>query len=117
MTLEDISIVRGDTDTVVVAFKDSCTGTAKDITGWTVWLTVRESVPDTSVTDDAGALISKSFTTGGTSGLATFSFSETDTNIDVNSHLYDIQYKDESNRVKTLGVAGFKITGDITRSA
>ena len=116
MALDDISIVRGDTDTVTVTFTDDCTGDAIDITGYTVWLTVRESIPATTVEDDTDALISKEYTSGGVSGIATFNFSSTDTNIDVGTYFYDIQYKDADDNVETLGVSNFKITGDITRS-
>ncbi len=116
MALKDISIVRSDTDTVSVTFKDKCSGDVLDITGWTIWFTVRDEVPAKTVTDDTGALISKVFTTGGSSGVATFEFTSTDTNQDIGSYLYDIQFKDADGNIDTLGVANFKITGDITRS-
>ena len=114
--MDDINIIRGDTETITVTFTDS-DSVAIDITGYSVWFTVRRSVPATSLTDDTDALISKEFTTGGATGIATFAFSETDTTQDIDKYYYDVQYKDGSNNIVTVGVGYFNITSDITRSS
>jgi len=114
--MDDINIIRGDTDTITVTFIDDA-GDAIDLTGATVWLTVRRSVPATTIVDDTDALISKVFTTGDITGIATFDITKTDTTYDIAKYYYDVQYKDTSDKIITVGVANWNITYDVTRSS
>ena len=115
MVLQKIEIIRGDTDSIAVLFTEHESGDPMDITGWEIRFTVREQVPETSVTDDTTAIIAKSVT-GDNTGKVLFELSSDDTDIDIKYYLYDIQYKKPDGTVKTLGVSDFVIKEDITRS-
>lgn len=79
---------------------------AVDLTGWTVYFTLKLKMEDT----DANAKIKKDITThaNGTKGKALIELTATDTDLPTKSYYYDIKYKD------TAGNAGILIRGRIT---
>jgi len=86
-----------------------------DATGWTIFFTVRLTVPDTSVTDDTGATIAKQIA-GEASGIHVLNLTESDTDIDPATYLYDFQTKNAAGKIESTIRADFIIAGDITRS-
>ena len=116
MALTSITLVRSDTYDFNIKFQDS-DGAAIDITGYEVWFTVRTGLPKTSVTDDTDAVISKSYTNGGVTGIIPVSLSSEDTNINVKTYKYDVQYKTPGGIIKSSGAIDFIVNADITRDS
>jgi len=73
---------------------------AKDITGWTIYVTVKTKMEDS----DANAVINKVITslTNPTSGKALIEFTTDDTDLDPKNYWYAIDYKDSDNNEGTL---------------
>jgi len=117
INLEPLKIRRGDSDSIVIKIINADTGLPENITGWEFRFTVREDIPATSVIDDTDAKIHKMFNSGDTSGIATIPITTTDTNIDVKTYYYDVQYKTDTGDVDTLGIGNLFITPDITRKS
>jgi len=112
----DKYVIRGDSENFTITFTDS-DGNGVDITGWTVWFTVRDSIPSTSVVDDTDAIISIKNTThtNPTGGQTLIEISDTDNDIDPKTYYYDIQYKKLDGSVKSIGHRKYIIHEDITR--
>ena len=106
-----LQVYRGDNKTYDLTFTDS-NNTAIDITGYTVFFTVKKNKTDT----DANAKISKTITshTNPTTGQTQISLTSTDTDITVRKYYYDIQIKDVSDRITTVVSDTFEIKQDIT---
>ena len=105
---------RGDSKTINMSFKDN-TGNPIDLTGATIWFTVKRNPMDL----DSNAVIQKEITshTDATNGLSTISLAPTDTNdLEIRSYNYDIQLVDSIGKVTTIIVGTFKLLLDITRS-
>jgi len=116
MTLKDREVVREDTDTFSITFATR-NGTPINITGYTIWFTVRSTIPATTITDDTDAIISKqAVLTSPALGVATVSVTSDDTNIDVGSYFYDIQYKKPDDSIYSSGAYNYIVKADITRS-
>jgi len=111
-----IKIHRGDTRNLDFNFTDS-TGAIIDITGYTVFLTVK-AVIDNDLTDNS-AIIKKTVTshTDPTNGVTVVSLTSTDTNQTPGSYLYDIQLKSPAGDISTGAEypAKFIILSDVTR--
>lgn len=106
-----LTIVRGDTKTYKLVFRNS-SGIPVDITGWTVYFTVKENL---SQTDDQ-ALISKNVTshTDPANGETSIVLSSTDTD-HVGNYIYDIQYKNTLDEIHTILEGILSFSKDITR--
>ena len=116
MTVKDISIIRGDTYSFNINFKDS-NDDPIDITGWTIYFTIRQCVAPSSTVSDADAILSKQFTNGGVPGTVTIDLTAIDTNQEPEEYKYDIQYKKPDGTIRSTGIYNFIITEDITRSS
>lgn len=115
--METITIRRGDTYSYSMTFKTSGEVPAPvDLTGFTVWFTVRKCYASTAINSDLDAVISKEFTDGDASGVIVFDLGKSDTNIPAGSYLYDIQYDDASGHRKSTNPASFIVEPDVTRS-
>jgi len=114
MALTDITVIRQDTCDFNITFQDS-SGDAIDITGYEVWFTVRTSLPKTTITDDSDAIISKSYTGGGATGIISVELDSSDTNINVKTYKYDVQYKKPDGTIKSSGAYDFIVASDVTR--
>lgn len=110
----DITLNRQDTYSRSVNIQDSA-GDYIDCTGWTIYFTVRDNTPITSVTTDTGALISKTIT-GEASGIHTLTLTSEDTDVDPSTYLYDFQIKKGDGTISSSTKASFIVKGDITRS-
>ncbi len=108
-----LSVTQGDDVTYNLNFTDA-NGAVVDITGWTIFFTVKNS-PEESA--DTNALISKTITshTSPTSGLTTIDLSSTDTNIPKDLYYFDIQVKTNTGKIYTVMKGRFEVTYDITR--
>ena len=111
----NIEVYRGDDKSISLTFTDKATGLAEDITGWTVYFTVKEAY-DNDPTDSA-ALITKDVTshTAPTSGQTAIALTDTNTNISPGSYFYDIQAKDASGNIMTVVSGIFEVLADVTR--
>ncbi len=109
-----IRIKRGDSLVESVDIMD-CEGNLIDCTGWTIYFTVRSSVPPTSDSDDNDAIISKTID-GSSTGQHTLTLTKEDTNIDPGNYLFDFQANPSANEVDSTETGVFVIQADITRS-
>ena len=82
---------RGDTLTLTLTFTDKITGDPVDITGWDVWLTLKNELSDL----DAAAAMQVTLTVpagpDAVNGIATFIATSEDTAIPVATYKYDFQ--------------------------
>jgi hypothetical protein len=86
---KDLFIQKGTTKTYEIQFQKN--GAPIDITGWTIFFTLKEKMSDT----DANAIIKKTLNTpfelpNAVEGIALITLLTTDTNIDTKSYYYDI---------------------------
>jgi len=111
MTKTPLEIIRGDTTQYTITFKDSV-GAPIDISGWTIFLTVKGSIFDS----DDKAVIKKDITiTDGSGGQAVITLLPTDTaTLPPLTYLYDIQVKTNTGEVYTVLLGDFTIIGDVT---
>lgn len=111
-------ITRGDDVSFISSFFED-DGSPKDITGWTIFFTVKTKKDYFSSTDDTNAVISKTITshTDAVGGKTAITLSNADTDVTPDQYYYDIQYLDGSGKVKTVKGAPFLFTviGDVTR--
>ncbi len=116
--MSDLAIKRGDTTAFSILFTDS-DGAAIDLTGYTVWFTVRKTKPLTSVTDDTAADIAKELTGQVTfpTGEVVVSLTASDTTIDYGKYFFDIQYKTPGGGIYSSSVGTCLVSSDITRSS
>ena len=114
--MKSITVKRNDTRDIPITFEAG----ELDITGYTIWFTVREDIPDTSTSDDTDALIAikqlPAELTDPTNGTTTITLSSSDTNIDVGKYKYDIQYETATGEIHSTDIGMFVVEGDITRS-
>ena len=106
-----IEIVRRDDVTINCTFKDAA-GAAINITGYTVYFTVKRNIKDA----DSAALISKTVTSHSspTTGQTTITLSKTNTNLDEGSYFYDFQLKDTSGNIQSTKRGTINVVQDIT---
>lgn len=109
-----LSITRGDSATYNLTFTDE-DDVAIDITGWTIFFTVKTAPDD--VAADTGALISKTVTSHTTpaSGITKIELSASDTAIALGRHYFDIQAKTDEGKIITAMKGRFEVTYDVTR--
>jgi len=103
---------RGDTVTLTLTFKDS-NGAAQDITGWTVFFTLKINKQDT----DDNAVIKKTITehTNPEGGITTITLTASETVDLLGGYFYDIQYKTDEGVIKTVLEGESKFLEDVTR--
>lgn len=113
VTHADLELVRGDDDAFEFTFSDELG--AIDITDWTVFFTVRS---DNNEEDDTNAIIKKVITehTDPEHGKTEIQITEEDSNQPIDSYYYDIQIKDDSNKIKTVVIGNIFIVQDVTKS-
>jgi len=111
--MSKIEIIRGDDVAINATFKDD-SGVAINITGYTVFFTVKDNYTST---DDTAALISKTVTshTFPLLGQTSITISNTETNLPETDYYYDFQLKDTSNKIASTQRGIFSITWDVTR--
>ncbi len=115
MPVEQVSldIKRGDSWSRQIYFQD-VNGACIDITGWTIYFTVKEKIDDA----DPG-VIQKIITTfeDPLAGEAELSLTPTDTNQVIGSYLFDIQVKTADDEIYTVLEGIINISKDVTISS
>lgn len=113
IVLDELRVIRGDKKNFYLRFN-------KDITGYTIYFTVRKILPATTILDDTDATIAIEILpteiTDPASGLCIITLTETDTNKDVGKYYYDIQIKTDDDGKRSSGIGYFFIDYDVTRS-
>jgi hypothetical protein len=106
----DLCWVRGDSGRLDVTVA-SADGTAYDLTGATLFLTVKNALTDA----DASAVIRKEVTAhdNAAGGLSHFTITTSD-NATAATRFYDVQLKDSSAAVYTLFGGLWKVLADVT---
>jgi len=113
MTDYDLSIIKGNSKNYRLAFTDDA-GTPIDITGYTVFFTVKKNVNQT----DAQAVIAKTVTdhSNPTGGVTIVSITTSDSDITPGVYLYDIGYVNATgSSKKTSDPEKYEVIGNITR--
>jgi len=114
MSVEQVclSIKRGDTWSKTLYFNDENDANI-DITGWTIFLTVKAKADD----PDSSAVISKTITTfsNPTAGIAEIELTPIDTNQAIGNYVYDIQVKTNVGEIYTIVEGILTIIKDITQ--
>lgn len=108
----EIQIVRATDNSFTTTFTDS-NGAAIDLTGATVFFTVKSDLADT----DDEALISKDVTshTDPTNGITVITLTDTDTDIAACNYFYDIKLKDSGGNISQVAAEDFKVLDRVTR--
>lgn len=111
-----LRLIRGD-DTTLITTVLEADGTAKDITGYTVYFTAKPE-PDADVTDDA-AVITKKITSlaDPTNGIVHVTLSAADTTVEPRRYIYDYQLKDPTGKITSTIKSVMEVIADITRRA
>lgn len=123
-------VIRGDSDSFKIKFQAKCSGTRNgreitqpiDITGWEIRFTVRKDIPTTSERSDKTAIIHKEADIlNAKEGIAYFTITSEDTNIEPGEYWYDIQYIKPATcsgevKVKSIPKGKYIILSDITRN-
>jgi len=107
----NFQFVRGDDQVLALEFK--LDGVPKDITGWTVFFTVKKNVGDL----DTDAVIKKEITThtDPTNGKTEIPVLDTETDPLDGVYFYDVQYKDTLGIIKTVMLGNMTFVKDVTR--
>ena len=113
MATGNFTVKRAKDCTATVTFTDE-DGVAVNITGYTVYFTVKRNINDT----DAEALISKTITSHTTpiSGITTLTLSQTDTDLVPRNYVYDLQLKDTSNKESASDAGKFIVEQPVRAS-
>lgn len=110
--MSDISLVKGDSETVSVYLKEN--EEAVDITGWKFYFTAKENYSDTD--DDAVLKQDVSDFETPTGGWVTFSFTRAETDaVEPGQYYYDIVAKDTESKIKTLVSGVLTIKSRVTQ--
>ena len=101
MGVYQLSMFKENNRTIVLTFKDS-TGTAINITSYTVRFTVKQRFDNSSA--DSSAVIIKNVTVHSdpTNGQSQIVLTKTDLNIAATTYKYDIKYIDNSGNEVTI---------------
>lgn len=112
MANSNLEVYAGEDRSYTLTFTDD-NDAAINITGYTIWFTVKENPADT----DANALIQKEITSHTTpaSGITTITLTDDDTDVTLGNHYYDIQMMDTSALITTVLVGRFKVNRRITQ--
>ena len=108
---ERINIIRRDDVTLTVTITDE-QGTPLNLTGATVYFTVKAKKTDT----DAQALITKEVTShvNPTAGITEVELTDVDTDIESRSYFFDVQVKTSDDKIRSLSYGLIRVNQDIT---
>lgn len=109
--MSKLSFYRGDDNTIALSFTQN--DVAVDITGWTIFFTIKQKIND----DDDDASLKKDVTSHTDAAAGETEIVLTDTNTDdlLGAYVYDIQYKDDSGNIKTVLTGEITFKEDVTR--
>ena len=112
-TWKCLELIKGTTKNYEIKFTKN--GTAQDITGWTVFFTLKESMKD----PDSSAIIRKDITIheDASSGISVIELTSTDTDIDPGTYYFDIKYKDNESppNIGVLFMGRLKVIESVTQ--
>lgn len=110
-----IQLIRGDDTTLTITFTDE-TGTAIDLTGKTVYFTVKKD-SDLSKSDDTSAIIKKTITAHSDPilGKTVVTLSNTDTNQAIGFYWWDLQILSSGKKASSLK-GQLEIIQDVTKA-
>jgi hypothetical protein len=106
---------RGDTQRYKLTLKDASTGNPIDITGATIWFTMKPEI----TYDDTNAVIQKQVINhidapnGVTEVVLESAYTR---NLELGTYYYDFQYVSKYGDVKTILMGKVKVLGDVTIS-
>ena len=105
-----MEVIRGDDCQFELTFVD-IDGDPIDLTGATIYLTVKKNLTDS----DDDAVINKSYSSFSdpTSGVTVIDLSHTDTSIPVRGYYFDIQVEDASNKITSTRSGRFIVYQDV----
>lgn len=106
-----ISVFRGDDLSLTLYFKDD-TGTAIDLTGCTLFTTIKRSIEDADA--DAVLTPTTSITSPETSGIVTITAPNTDMVALRGQYILDVQIKNVSGKIITPFKSDFYVDEDVT---
>lgn len=113
-----ITVNRGDSLPITFYYTDS-NDVAINLTGYTLWFTVRKKIAPTSIKTDDDAVISVKQTgaqiVSPTDGMTIFSLTPEMTDVPPDTYIYDIQIKNTMGVIKSVSVDDFIVEGDGTR--
>jgi hypothetical protein len=106
-----LTAIKGDTTIFELTITDQ-DGVAVNLTGATVFLTVKTKPNDT----DASAILKKDVTahTDPTHGITRVILSNTEMNIAPGAYYYDIQVKSSAGLIQSIASDSFRVIQDIT---
>lgn len=109
---QTVQIIRGDDVTLHITFTDQDNDPV-DITGSEVFFTVKNKLAD--VDDDALIATSTTSHTTPDSGITSIVLTNTDTDINPGTYVYDLQLIDETDSVSSIIYGKFQIVDDVTK--
>ena len=115
MVSQLFTIVRGDTTEIQVTYRNKNTKVGIDITGYTVFFTVKSIVDDDETDGDAIIKVETTSLTNPTQGITVIELSSTNTDVAPGIYVADVQFKDPSGKIISSESFDCEITGDITR--
>lgn len=108
-----IFVKKGDDSVITVTFLDS-SGAAINITGATVFLTVKEKL--SNIDDDAVIAIDQTTHTDPTHGITQITIdSTTSASLDEKNYFYDIRLKQSGGLISTTDTGIFNVSQTVTR--
>lgn len=110
----NVDLVRGDSKTYDLTFTDN-DGVALDITGWTIYYTVKERLTD----NDESAILRKLVTVvaSSTVGEVEIVLENTDTqDLEIKVYWHDIQVKNLDDKINTIAFGQLNVIADVTRT-
>lgn len=112
--MADLDIIRGDDLSIDFTYQDS-DGNAIDLTGATVYLTIKSDIDDDAT--DTEAVITKDVSshTDPTNGITVIALTDSDTDVATGFYVADIQVKDSGGDIDSSETFTVQVVGDITR--
>lgn len=108
----DITIYIGDDKDLNLSVKDS-DGNAVDITNYDIFFTVKKDIGDSD--NDAVIKVDQTVSSG-SDGTVTITIPKSQTtDLTPMTYVYDIQWKDTSDKIKTLLVGDFNVEQQVTQ--
>jgi hypothetical protein len=106
-----IDVIRGDDESIQLTFTD-VNDNVIDLTGSTVFFTVKRKIEDTD--DDAVIKKEVSVFAAPTTGVAIITLTDDDTNLTSGVYYYDVQLVDQAGLVSSIRQDKFKVHKDVT---
>lgn len=111
MSTSNIVVYRGDEFSMQLEFKDE-DGVVIDITGWTIFFTVKKKLDDPDTAAKLSVTVSP---TDPTNGIALVTVPNTETDNLSGVYYYDFQFKKADGTIQTLVSGGITFEKDVTR--